>query len=210
MDELFRSTADSSWHNENLINELKNINIPEGDYFPIDNNIFRVFRKPLSEVKVVILGQDPYHGFTKNNDPQATGLAFGVPYGAGAQPSLKNIAKVCKVEPSDDWITLEHWERQGVFLLNTALTVECHKPNSHAKHWERFTEMVIDYMSKNNDKLIFLLWGNNAKEKRKFIDVDKHYVLQSTHPSPFSFHRGFNTCDHFNKTNNYLEEKIMW
>jgi len=105
---------------------------------------------------------------------------------------------------------LEHWERQGVFLLNTALTVECHKPNSHAKHWERFTEMVIDYMSKNNDKLIFLLWGNNAKEKKKFIDGDKHYVLQSTHPSPFSFHRGFNTCDHFNKTNNYLEEKIMW
>ena len=88
--------------------------------------------------------------------------------------------------------------------------VEWHRPNSHAKYWERFTELVIEYMNETNNKLVFMLWGNNAKEKRKFINKEKHYILQSTHPSPFSFHRGFNNCDHFNKANNYLNEKIMW
>lgn len=171
--------------------------------YPPGPQIFRAFDLcPLPEVKVVILGQDPYHGYG-----QAMGLSFSVPDGVPAPPSLKNIFK--EIE-SDLGIrmsgkpNLEGWARQGVLLLNAVLTVRASEPTSHSSiGWQRFTNAVIRKISDECEAVVFLLWGNYARAKRELIDSSKHYVLEAAHPSPLA--RGaFFGCRHFSKTNELL------
>ncbi|MDD7133300.1 MAG: uracil-DNA glycosylase [Bacteroidales bacterium] len=173
--------------------------------FPPGKDIFRAFElTPLDKVKVVILGQDPYHGYG-----QAMGLSFSVPDNVPAPPSLKNIFK--EIE-NDLGVTmsgrpnLENWARQGVLLLNAILTVRSGAPASHSKiGWENFTDAVIRCISDNCDDVVFMLWGNFARSKRELIDAQKHLVLEAAHPSPLA--RGaFFGCRHFSKANSYLAE----
>lgn len=182
--------------------------------FPKRENIFRAFKlTEYDKVKVVILGQDPYHDVN-----QANGLAFSVNEGVKLPPSLVNIYKEITNEyggviPKNG--DLESWAKQGVLLLNTVLTVRAHMPNSHKnKGWETFTYEVIRKLNDKSKPIVFLLWGNNAKSKKSLIDTNKHYVLESVHPSPLSSHRGFFGCNHFIKVNeilNYLNEgEIKW
>ncbi len=182
--------------------------------FPKRENIFRAFKlTEYDKVKVVILGQDPYHDVN-----QANGLAFSVNEGVKLPPSLVNIYKEITNEyggviPKNG--DLESWAKQGVLLLNTVLTVRAHMPNSHKnKGWETFTDEVIRKLNDKSKPIVFLLWGNNAKSKKSLIDTNKHYVLESVHPSPLSSHRGFFGCNHFIKVNeilNYLNEgEIKW
>jgi uracil-DNA glycosylase len=173
--------------------------------YPPQSDIFRAFElTPLHHVRVVILGQDPYHG-----RGQANGLAFSVRAGQKAPPSLRNILQ----EVWDDvggmpWVDLTRWAEQGVFLLNAALTVEEKKPGSHAKFgWERFTDEVIRTISTHQPHVVFMLWGNYAQKKEPLIDTSKHLVLQAPHPSPLSAYQGFFGCRHFSQANAFLEEK---
>ena len=171
--------------------------------YPPGGEIFKAFElTPVDEVKAVILGQDPYHGYG-----QAMGLSFSVPDGVPAPPSLKNIFK----EIEDDLgirmsgrTNLEPWARQGVLLLNAILTVEAGMAASHSKiGWEPFTDAVISWLSANRSGIVFLLWGNFARSKRELIDSSRHYVLEAAHPSPLA--RGaFFGCRHFSKTNEIL------
>lgn len=184
----------------------------EGEYvckkvFPNYDDIFRAFTlTSFSKVKVVILGQDPYH-----NDGQAHGLSFSVKDGVRLPPSLKNIYK--EIE-HDTGITkdfssgnLESWAKQGVFLLNSILTVVAHAPASHHKKgWETFTDMVITMISEKHEHVVFMLWGNYARSKKSLIDPTQHLVLEAPHPSPFSAHSGFFGSHHFSKCNEYLEK----
>lgn len=174
--------------------------------YPPGPQIFRAFDLcPLPEVKVVILGQDPYHGYG-----QAMGLSFSVPDGVQAPPSLKNIFK--EIE-SDLGIrmsgkpNLEGWARQGVLLLNAVLTVRASEPTSHSSiGWQRFTDAVIRKISDECEGVVFLLWGNYARAKRELIDSSRHYVLEAAHPSPLA--RGaFFGCRHFSKTNELLAKQ---
>lgn len=173
--------------------------------FPPDNLIFEAFKEtPFNKVKAVILGQDPYHKVG-----QARGLAFSVPKGIKIPPSLRNIYKALKNDIEDFQIPLHgdlsSWAEQGVLLLNTTLTVRENQAGSHQKHgWERFTDKVIQILSNNQEGIVFLLWGNPAKEKIKLIDTNKHYILTAVHPSPLSAHNGFLTCKHFSSTNEFL------
>ncbi len=171
--------------------------------YPPGPAIFRAFElTPIDKVKVVILGQDPYHGAG-----QAMGLSFSVPDNIQAPPSLKNIFKEIQ---EDLGITmsgrpnLEKWARQGVLLLNASLTVEAGRPNSHSGiGWTEFTDAVIRYLSDNCTGIVFLLWGNYARNKKYLIDTEKHHVLEAAHPSPLA--RGaFFGCRHFSKTNGIL------
>ncbi|NLA63957.1 MAG: uracil-DNA glycosylase [Bacteroidales bacterium] len=172
--------------------------------FPPANLIFNAFDKcPFDEVKVVIIGQDPYH-----NIDQANGLSFSVNEGVKLPPSLLNIYK--EIE-TDLGITtpksgnLERCSRQGVLLLNATLTVRAHTPGSHQeKGWEQFTDAVIDTLSKECSGLVFMLWGNYAQQKGKSIDANKHLLLRSPHPSPLSAYRGFFGNKHFSTANEYL------
>lgn len=182
--------------------------------YPARKDIFRAFGLcPFDDVKVVILGQDPYHG-----KGQANGLAFAVSSGIKIPPSLKNIFK--EIE-SDIGITplpdgdLSRWARQGVLLLNATLTVQGGSPGSHQKKgWEQFTDKVIEELSGKKEGLVFMLWGNYAREKGKIINRTKHLVLEAPHPSPFSAHTGFLGCRHFSKVNEYLRckgvQEIDW
>ncbi|MBU3668421.1 MAG: uracil-DNA glycosylase [Candidatus Taylorbacteria bacterium] len=182
--------------------------------FPNPKNIFKAFDMcPYDSVKVVILGQDPYHG-----KGQAIGLSFAVPENTTLPPSLKNIFKEIQ---SDLGITpiqhgnLERWAAQGVLLLNATLTVNAGSPGSHqGKGWEMFTDAVIQKISEGKQHIVFILWGNYARQKGIHIDRKKHLVLEAAHPSPFSAHSGFFGCKHFSKTNAYLKEhgitKIDW
>jgi uracil-DNA glycosylase len=183
--------------------------------FPAPANIFKVFTlTPFNAVRVVILGQDPYHG-----DRQAEGLSFSVPSGMKLPPSLQNIYK--EIE-SDTGITkdftngnLEPWAKQGVFLLNAILTVVANSPASHQKHgWEEFTDTVIKKISDSREHVVFMLWGKYAQSKKALIDTSKHLVLEAPHPSPFSAHSGFFGCKHFSLCNKYLQEnglkEINW
>ena len=172
--------------------------------YPSTENIFAIYNLLSPEdVKVVILGQDPYHDVD-----QAHGLAFSVEKVKKLPPSLKNIFK----ELSDDLAlplrtngNLTSWAKQGVFLLNTVLTVTAHKANSHKnKGWESFTDATIKAISDNNDHVVFILWGGSAQKKRSLIDTTKHCVLNSAHPSPLSVYRGFWESKPFSQTNNYL------
>lgn len=182
--------------------------------YPPGPKIFNAFDlTPFENVRVVILGQDPYHG-----PGQAEGLSFSVPHGVKLPPSLQNIYK--EIE-SDTGIStagrdgsLEHWAEQGVFLLNAVLTVRASEPTSHSKiGWTTFTDSVIKAISDHKEGVVFLLWGNYARSKRDLIDHQRHYVLEAAHPSPLA--RGaFFGCKHFSKTNNILlgrgENPINW
>ena len=175
--------------------------------YPSSDQIFNAFNStPFERVKVVILGQDPYHG-----DGQAHGLSFSVPMGVKVPPSLSNIFKEissdlgCKIPSHGD---LSQWAQQGVLLLNATLTVRAHQAGSHQKKgWERFTDTAIEAISKHRSNVVFMLWGAYAQAKVKLIDTSKHCVLKAPHPSPLSAYRGFIGCRHFSKANNYLQEK---
>ena len=181
--------------------------------FPPKNQIFRAIElTPFEEVKVVIIGQDPYH-----NDNQANGLCFSVSDKVTAPPSLKNIFK----ELEDDLgikktsNELEMWAKQGVLLLNATLTVRAHKANSHKDLvWEKFTDFIIKEISDKKENVVFVLWGAFAQKKAGLIDASRHFIIQSAHPSPFSVHKGFFGSRPFSKINQFLEEKgkepITW
>jgi uracil-DNA glycosylase len=182
--------------------------------YPPGQYIFSAFNNtPFNRVKVVILGQDPYHG-----PGQAHGLCFSVPEGINAPPSLVNIFKEIESDlgltmPSKTNLT--PWARQGVLLLNAILTVRANQAGSHrGKGWEEFTDAVIKNISAKRKNIIFLLWGKYAMEKEKIIDVQHHFVLKAAHPSPLSANRGFFGCRHFSKTNEILRElglqEIYW
>jgi len=172
--------------------------------FPPQKDIFRAFDLcPFKDVKVVILGQDPYHG-----PNQANGLCFSVNENTPLPPSLQNIYKEIHSDlqiPTPTHGNLEHWARQGVLLLNATLTVRAHQAGSHqSKGWEQFTDAAIKALAENREHLVFLLWGAYAQKKGAFIDQQKHHVLKAPHPSPLSSHRGFFGCKHFSKANQYL------
>ena len=171
--------------------------------FPPGSQIFRAFElTPVPQVKVVILGQDPYHG-----PGQAHGLSFSVPEGVPAPPSLKNIFKEIETDLGirmSGYPNLENWARQGVLLLNAVLTVRCAEAASHSKiGWQEFTDAVIRYISDNCEGVVFLLWGNFARTKSELIDHSRHYVLEAARPSPLAS-GGFFGCKHFSKANTYL------
>ncbi|WP_066355664.1 uracil-DNA glycosylase [Aliarcobacter skirrowii] len=183
--------------------------------FPEKQNIFKAFSlTKLENLKVVILGQDPYHGFG-----QAQGLAFSTPSNVKNPPSMENILKEIQSDLGKKSICedgdLTPWAEQGVLLLNTILTVEESKPKSHHNlGWEVFTDNIIKYISDNCEDIVFILWGSPAISKTKLIDRKKHHILTSVHPSPLSSYRGFFGCKHFSKTNEILinlkKEPIIW
>ncbi|MDX4038691.1 uracil-DNA glycosylase [Aliarcobacter skirrowii] len=183
--------------------------------FPEKQNIFKAFSlTKLDNLKVVILGQDPYHGFG-----QAQGLAFSTPANIKNPPSMQNILKEIQSDLGKKSICedgdLTPWAKQGVLLLNTILTVEEAKPKSHHNlGWKVFTDNIIKYISDNCEDIVFILWGSPAISKTKLIDRKKHHILTSVHPSPLSSYRGFFGCKHFSKTNEILinlkKEPIIW
>lgn len=173
--------------------------------YPPGNLIFNAFEQtPFDKVRVVILGQDPYHGAG-----QAHGLSFSVPSNVAPPPSLINIFKEIQTDTGTvmpaRFGNLTQWAQQGVLLLNAALTVRANEPASHAKiGWMEFTDAVIQKISDEKQGVVFLLWGRFAQDKQVLIDATKHYVLKAAHPSPFSADKGFFGCRHFSTTNNYL------
>ncbi len=175
--------------------------------YPHSSEVFNALNfTPLAQVKVVILGQDPYHG-----PNQAHGLCFSVRPGIRVPPSLQNIYKELH---SDLGITpvnhgyLESWARQGVLLLNSVLTVEMARAGSHQRQgWERFTDRIVHILNDQHDGLVFMLWGSYAQKKGAFIDAGRHCVLKAPHPSPLSAHRGFFGCRHFSQANHYLQSR---
>ncbi len=177
----------------------------EGTVYPAPKNIFRAFDLcPFDKVKVVILGQDPYHGVK-----QANGLCFAVEESRAIPPSLQNIFKEIAADFGKPLVhtsgDLTRWAEQGVLLLNATLTVRAHSAGSHqGKGWEEFTDAVIRALSEERAGLVFMLWGNYAKAKGAHIDRSKHLVLEASHPSPFSANSGFFGCKHFSKANEYL------
>ncbi len=177
--------------------------------YPPSPQIFAAFDQcHFADLKVVILGQDPYHG-----PGQAHGLSFSVNPGVQIPPSLKNIYK--ELHTDVDFVIPEHghlrtWADQGVLLLNATLTVEHKSPSSHqGKGWEKFTDEVIRTISTNKKNVVFLLWGNFARSKKALIDSEKHLILEASHPSPFSAHNGFFGCRHFSRTNQYLTKQEL-
>jgi uracil-DNA glycosylase len=175
--------------------------------YPKGSDIFNAFNHtPLSNLKAVILGQDPYHG-----PNQAFGLSFAVQKGVTVPPSLKNIYKELKTDIPGFEIPnhgdLTKWADQGVLLLNATLTVQAGKPGSHQKRgWEIFTDTVIRTISEQKEGVVFLLWGKFAQAKTELIDTQKHHVLKAAHPSPYSADNGFFGCHHFSKTNEILKD----
>lgn len=185
-----------------------------GEVYPPPSKIFAAFDYcPPDKTKVVILGQDPYHGAG-----QANGLSFSVSEDVSIPPSLQNIYKEIQSDTGKtmpEHGNLSRWAKQGVLLLNATLTVRGGLPGSHQKKgWEEFTDSVVRYLAENKESLVFLLWGAYAQKKGEFIDRQKHLVLESPHPSPFSADKGFFGCRHFTKTNAYLifndKEPIEW
>jgi len=196
--------------------------------FPYPDLIFYGFKStPLDKVKVVILGQDPYHGYETHDGkmiPQAMGMSFSVPTGAKIPSSLQNIYKNLvnfqHIENKPTHGNLTGWAKQGVLLLNTSLSVQCAHPNVHKKKWSDWTDNIIKYISDNTDNIVFLLWGSPAGKKKDLIDEDKHEIIISSHPSglsnskPMGTYPAFNDCDHFGKANKYLKKnkvkQIKW
>ena len=205
----------SSWeeifNNYPKIDELNNM-IKEIDeqrltktIYPPKEQVFRVFDLPLKDIKVVILGQDPYH-----NPDQACGLSFSVNDSVPLPKSLINIYKELHddlgIKPAKTG-NLESWFKQGVFLLNAVLTVEKNSPASHSKMgWENFTDYIIENISEKNENVVFVLWGAYARSKNKLIDPSKHKIIESAHPSPLSAYRGFFGSKVFSQINSYLAE----
>ena len=182
--------------------------------FPHPKNIFNAYNStPLHSVKVVIIGQDPYHG-----PNQAHGLCFSVNKGVIVPPSLKNIFKELNSDlniPIPQHGCLQEWANQGVFLLNNVLSVESGKANSHKNcGWSKFTDKTIQIINKKRTGIVFLLWGKFAHEKEILIDRNNHFILKAAHPSPLSAYNGFFGCRHFSKTNDYLnsinKNEINW
>ncbi len=174
--------------------------------YPPGGLIFNAFDStPFDQVKVVILGQDPYH-----NPGEAMGLCFSVPRGVKVPPSLVNIYKELQADlgiPATGHGDLSSWTRQGVFLLNAMLTVERNRPQSHQNiGWQTYTDAVIRTLSERREGLVFMLWGNFARKKKTLIDTERHLVLESAHPSPLAGN-AFSGCRHFSKANAYLESK---
>ncbi len=185
-----------------LLDEKKHHSI-----YPKGKDIFNAFHyTPFDRVKVVILGQDPYHGIG-----QAHGLSFSVPNGVKQPPSLKNIFKEIAADlnlPLPVTGNLSPWAKQGVLLLNATLSVRVKQAGSHQKKgWEEFTNSVIQNISQKKEGVIFLLWGSFAQDKAELIDKNKHHILTAPHPSPFSAYRGFFGCKHFSKTNKLLVDQ---
>ena len=214
--EVRRPDIDESWYRvlreqfeAPYFSELKSFLVTEKQHYavyPPGNLIFNAFNlTPFEKVKVVILGQDPYHG-----PGQAHGLSFSVPDGVQFPPSLLNIFKELRDDlgiPMAQSGNLEKWAREGVLLLNASLTVRAGQAASHARHgWETFTDAAIRALSREREHLVFILWGNYAIAKETLIDTTRHLVLKSVHPSPLSASRGFFGCHHFSKTNQYLTE----
>ena len=199
---------------DELSHKLREAYLSGKSVYPHQKSIFNAFALcPFDQVKVVILGQDPYHG-----PEQAHGLCFSVQKGVRVPPSLKNIYKEMQ---SDVGIAMRNdgdltqWATQGVLLLNATLTVEAGKPGSHQGiGWEQFTDAVIKKISDEKEHVVFLLWGKYAQTKGTHIDTTKHLVLKAPHPSPFSAYTGFFGCKHFNETNRYLVQHgrspILW
>lgn len=181
--------------------------------FPKKSLVFSAFSTDLDDVKVVILGQDPYH-----TPGAAEGLAFSVPPSQPIPPSLINIYKEIDNDighHTNKTGSLRNWQKQGVLLLNTVLTVEAHKAGSHrGKGWEIFTTEVIKYLNETRPHLVFILWGRDARNKKSLIDSNKHLILESPHPSPLSAYAGFFGNHHFSKTNEFLKnhglDEIVW
>ncbi len=197
---------------ENLWEKVKE-KYAQDQCFPPPKQIFRALElTSFDDVKVVIIGQDPYH-----NDFQANGLCFSVSEKVSSPPSLKNIFKeleddlgISRTNPE-----LEDWAKQGVLLLNATLTVKAHEPNSHKDlGWEKFTDFIIKEISDKKENVVFVLWGAFAQKKEELINSSKHFVIKSPHPSPFSVYRGFYGSRPFSKINNFLKskniEKISW
>ena len=210
---LVEKEFDKPYFNQ-LIQFLKQEKKNNKIIYPPGKFIFQAFAlTPPQQVKVVLLGQDPYHGFG-----QAHGLCFSVERGIKPPPSLQNIYKELAEDiqkPIPTHGNLEHWAKQGVFMLNCSLTVEANKPMSHSKiGWEQFTDAVIKTISLQMDGVIFILWGRFAQQKETLIDSSKHYLLKAAHPSPFSSYNGFFGCKHFSKVNEILraqhKKEIDW
>lgn len=211
-DDLLKGEFDKEYYiklREFLINEYKTKVI-----YPNMHNLFQALKfTSYSDTKVVIIGQDPYHG-----PNQAHGLAFSVQPGVQIPPSLLNMYKELRDDsgcfiPNNGY--LEKWARQGVLLLNAILTVRAGEPNSHkGKGWENFTDNIIKLLNEREKPVIFLLWGNNAKEKAKLITNKNHFIFSTVHPSPLSASRGFFGCKHFSKCNEVLKnigsDEIDW
>jgi uracil-DNA glycosylase len=178
--------------------------------FPPENQIFEAFKlTSIQNTKVVILGQDPYHG-----EEEANGLCFSVNKGIRVPPSLRNIYKELATDinhfKTPNHGNIENWAKQGVLLLNTSLTVLKDQANSHSKiGWHQFTNKIIETISNQKEHVVFILWGKNAHDKMEFINPNKHLVLKGIHPSPLSASRGFFGCKHFSKTNDYLVSKNL-
>ncbi len=179
-----------------------------GKCFPPKNQIFRALElTDFEDIKVVIIGQDPYHG-----DFQANGLCFSFSDAVKAPPSLKNIFKELEDDLGIEKTTneLDSWAKQGVLLLNATLTVKAHSPNSHKDlGWEKFTDFIIKEISEKKENVVFVLWGAFAQKKEELIDSSKHFILKSAHPSPFSVYRGFFGSRPFSKINDFLVSKNL-
>lgn len=185
------------------------------DIYPPRGSWFKAFEhSSFTSTRVIILGQDPYHG-----EGQAEGLSFSVPKGITIPPSLRNIYKELNSDEVDfsqpEHGNLVSWAQQGVLLLNSVLTVEKNSPAAHANQgWEIFTDQVIRILNDNKQHLVFILWGAYANKKSELIDSDRHLILSSAHPSPFSAHKGFFGCKHFSQANEYLlstkQQPISW
>lgn len=192
---------------EKLIHFLEEEKALGKTIFPEMNNVFAAFNLcALAKLKVVILGQDPYH-----NEGQANGLSFSVPKETKLPPSLKNIFKELKSDLEIDNHTngdLSCWAKQGVLLLNASLTVEKNKANSHKRiGWQKFTDAVIENISLQKEGIIFVLWGNEAIKKESLLDQDKHFIIKSAHPSPLSAYNGFWNSKPFSKINTFLKQQ---
>lgn len=213
-DLFFKRLNEDLIHKNNMKRLEKHIRRnPTFAVFPNFPDVLRVFNTNPQDIKVVILGQDPYHNYTKQDIPQAMGLSFSVPPKTPHPPSLRNIFKELKETIPDFKIPesgdLTSWAEQGVFLLNSSLTVHHNNPNGHQKYWEHTTSEIIKELSLNYTNIVFMLWGTHAKNKEVFINYpDRHKILKASHPSPLSANKGgwFGT-NHFNKANKYLKEK---
>jgi uracil-DNA glycosylase len=221
---FFRNKLEKSWENKmkkefekdyfSILNQFLKQEYKEQTIFPEKKLIFNTLNStPFNKVKVVIIGQDPYHG-----KGQAHGLSFSVTEGIKTPPSLVNIFKEIESDlkiNNDGKRDLTKWAKQGVLLLNATLTVRENTAGSHQnKGWEQFTDQIISTISEEKKDLVFLLWGKFAQKKTKLIDKNKHHILMSSHPSPLSSYRGFLGCKHFSECNNILERdnktEINW
>ncbi len=202
-------------YHETLLAKVAEMRESQTIYPPQERVLYALDMTPFNEVQIVILGQDPYHG-----EGQAHGLAFSVPEGVTAPPSLRNIFKeivqdVYNGEPRDFSPDLTRWAKQGVLLLNAILTVEAGQAASHHKlGWQKLTDQIVAQLSQERAHLVCMLWGRKAQAKTKVLDPEKHLILEAPHPSPLSARRGFFGCAHFSKANEYLRQHggtdIVW